>query len=178
MGKADDNIDELLKLTIVDKSAEARKKKAETLDKTSHDEEQLAKNQEKEEEVPTLKEVLRKQATEDDLPFSKNLSLSKILGGDILNTKIIRNQIWVVVLVAVFIFMYIANRYSVQKDMIEIDRLQKELVDAKYRALSSNSQITERSRESRVLELLKTNEDSVLKIPNQPPYIIQVPDNE
>jgi hypothetical protein len=122
--------------------------------------------------------VLRKQATEDDLPFSKNLSLSKILGGDILNTKTIRNQIWVVVLVAVFIFMYIANRYSVQKDMIEIDRLQKELVDAKYRALSSNSQITERSRESRVLELLKTNEDSVLKIPNQPPYIIQVPDNE
>jgi cell division protein FtsL len=178
MGKADDNIDELLKLTIVDKSAEARKKKAEAQDKTSHDEEQLAKNQEKEEEVPTLKEVLRKQATEDDLPFSKNLSLSKILGGDILNTKTIRNQIWVVVLVAVFIFMYIANRYSVQKDMIEIDRLQKELVDAKYRALSSNSQITERSRESRVLELLKTNEDSVLKIPNQPPYIIHVPDNE
>jgi hypothetical protein len=56
-----------------------------------------------------------------------------------------------------------------------IDKLQKELKDAKYKALSSSSQLTERSRESKVLEILQNNKDSVLKIANQPPYIIDVP---
>ena len=77
--------------------------------------------------------------------------------------------------VVLFIIIYISNRYSVQKDLIEIDRLQKELSDAKYRSLSSSSQLTERSRESHVLEILKTNKDSVLKISSRPPFIINVP---
>ena len=63
-----------------------------------------------------------------------------------------------------------------QKDLIEIDQLQKELQDAKYKALSSSSQITEKSRESNVLEMLKNNKDSVLHIATQPPYIINVPE--
>ena len=51
-----------------------------------------------------------------------------------------------------------------------------ELIDAKYRALSSSSQLTERCRESHVLDLLKNNQDSILKIASQPPYIINVPE--
>ena len=129
-----------------------------------------------EEEAPTLKEIIREQATEDELPLSKNFTLRKILGGDILTTSTIRRQIWVFMLITFFMIVYISNRYSCQQDRIEIDNLQKELQDAKYRALSSNSQLTEKSRESHVLELLKSNKDSVLKIANQPPYIINVPD--
>ena len=72
--------------------------------------------------------------------------------------------------------MYIANRYSVQNDLIEIDKLQNKLQDARYKALSSSSSLTEKSRESHVLELLKNNKDSVLKIASQPPYIINVPE--
>ena len=42
-----------------------------------------------EEEAPTLKEIIREQATEDELPLSKNFTLRKILGGDILTTSTI-----------------------------------------------------------------------------------------
>ncbi|MBR6493731.1 MAG: hypothetical protein IKT22_00455, partial [Prevotella sp.] len=59
-------------------------------------------------------------------------------------------------------------------DLITIDKLQKELKDAKYKALSSSSQLTEKTRESKVLEILQNNKDSVLKIPNQPPYVIRL----
>ena len=38
------------------------------------------------------------------------------------------------------------------------------------------SQLTEKSRESNVMEILKTNQDSVLKIAKQPPYIINIPE--
>lgn len=126
-------------------------------------------------EAPTLKEVIQEQATEEDSPQAKNFTLMKILGGDILNTQAIRRQIWVILLIAFFLVLYISNRYSVQQDLIEIDNLQKELQDAKYKALSTGSQLTEQSRESYVLELLKTNKDSTLKMSSQPPYIINVP---
>lgn len=123
-----------------------------------------------------LKQIIAEQAIEGEAPLSSNLSLRKILGGDILTARIIRRQIWLVILVVFFVIIYISNRYSIQKDLIEIDQLQKELQDAKYKALSSSSQITEKSRESNVLEMLKNNKDSVLHIATQPPYIINVPE--
>lgn len=131
-----------------------------------------------EEEGASLKDVIIQNATEDDAPLSKNITLNKILGGDILTSATIRRQIWVFLLMAFFTLIYISNRYSCQQDLIEIDKLQERLQDAKFKALSSSSQMTERSRESNVLELLKNNSDSTLKTPSQPPYIITVPEDK
>ena len=124
----------------------------------------------------TLKEVIEEQATEDEAPQSRTFPLRKILGGDILNTRFMRQQVWLFLLIALFVVIYIANRYSCQQDIIEIDQLQGELKDAKFKALSSNSKLTEKSRQSNVLDMLKNNKDSTLKLPTQPPYIITVPD--
>ena len=131
-----------------------------------------------EEDGLSLQEVIKEQVIEDERPLSRTLSLRKILGGDILNTAAIRRQIWLFILIAFFFVVYIANRYSCQHDIIEIDRLQTELQDAKYKALSSKGQLTEKSRESNVLNLLKNNKDSVLKIASQPPYIITIPESK
>lgn len=133
---------------------------------------------EKEQErvADTFKEAIQEQAREDEQPSSVNFTLRKILGGDILSGELIRSQIWLIVLIVFFIILYISNRYSVQKDLLEIDRLNTQLKDMKHKALSSSSQLTEKCRESHVLEMLKNNQDSTLKMPNQPPYIISVPE--
>ena len=128
------------------------------------------------EEQPSFKEVIEQQATEEEAPQSSNLTLRQILGGDLLLKRFIRDQIWVIMLITLFTIIYISNRYSCQQDLIEIDQLQKDLQNAKYKTLSVSSELTEKCRESHVLELLKNNEDSVLKIPNQPPYIINIPE--
>ena len=128
------------------------------------------------EEPSSLREAIKETATEDEAPQSKNFTLRKILGGDILSTQTIRSQIWVILLITAFLIIYISNRYSCQQDLIQIDKLQKELQDAKYKALASSSQLTEKCRESHVLDMLKANNDSLLKIANQPPYIIKVPE--
>ena len=124
----------------------------------------------------SLKEVIAKQAIEEEESGSVSFTLRKILGGDILTAQIIRKQIWLFMLIVFFIIIYISNRYSIQKDLIELDQLQKELQDTKYRALSTSSQITEKSRESNVLNMLKHSKDSTLHIATQPPYIINVPE--
>lgn len=126
----------------------------------------------------TLKEVLVSQAHEGEHIAPSKLNLKKILGGDIFNTQFMRRQIYLILLIVAFVIVYISNRYTVQKDLIEIDKLRTELQDAKYRTLSSSSKITEKSRESKVIEALQTNQDSVLKIPAQPPFIVNIPETD
>ena len=134
------------------------------------------RRKEEETEVKILEAAIAEQAREDEQPQSSNFTLRKILGGDILSTHILRNNIWLIIVIVGFIIVYISNRYSVQKYLLEIDKLNTELEDAKYRALSSSSQLTEKSRESHILELLKNRKDSVLKMSDRPPYIINVPE--
>lgn len=131
-----------------------------------------------EEGAPSLRTIIRQQAIEDELPLTKNVTLGKILGGEMLNTQFLRQQIWAIVLITLFIIVYISNRYKCQQNLIKIDNLQSELEDAKYRALSSSSDLTQQTRESKVLERLHNDKDSTLHIPTQPPYIITIPNQE
>lgn len=131
-----------------------------------------------EEGAPSLRTIIRQQAIEDELPLTKNVTLGKILGGEMLNTQFLRQQIWVIVLITLFIIIYISNRYKCQQNLIKIDNLQSELEDAKYRALSSSSDLTQQTRESKVLERLHNDKDSTLHIPTQPTYIITIPNQE
>lgn len=123
-----------------------------------------------------LRKAIADQAREDERPHSSNFTLAKILGGDILTAQTLRNNIGLMLLIVGFIVVYITNRYKVQKDLLEIDKLNTELEDAKYKALSISSTLTEKSRESHVLESLKNGPDSALKQSDRPPYIIEVPD--
>ena len=125
-----------------------------------------------------LQEAIREQATEDEAPLSASVTLRKILGGDFLTAEVLRRQIGVIILIAFMTMIYVSNRYSCQQDMLEIDKLKEELKDAKYKALAVSSDLTEMCRESNVLKMLRNGADSVLQIPSQPPYIINIPENE
>jgi hypothetical protein len=88
----------------------------------------------------------------------------------------VRSQIWLLVLIVGFTIFYVAFRYQCQQDLLTIDKKENELKDAKFRALSSSSELTEKCRESHVLDLLKKSNDSLLHQADQPPYIIQIPE--
>jgi len=123
-----------------------------------------------------LKEIKQNVSEDDNMPVG-TLTLRKILGGDILSADLVRRNIWPLVLVVFFTVVYVAIRYQCQQDIIQIDKMERELKDAKYKALSSSSTLTERCRESQVLKVLRENHDSLLQISDQPPYIINVPEN-
>ncbi len=130
----------------------------------------------KEEPTQSTLDQIRQAAKEDDSQPVGTLTLRTILGGDILTADFMRRQIWLFVLIMLFTVVYVAFRYQCQQDMITIDRLEKELLDAKYKALSSSSNLTEKCRESHVLEVLRQNHDSLLHVSGHPPYIINVPE--
>ena len=126
-----------------------------------------------------LKETLKKikeTVSEEDPKPSSQLNLRTILGGDLLTSEMVRSQIWLFVLIVAFSTVYVAFRYQCQQDMLTIDKMEQQLKDAKFRALSSSSRLTEKCRESHVLEILKQKKDSLLHQADQPPYIIEVPE--
>ena len=59
------------------------------------------------EEGPSLKEVIQGKAIEEEEPLSSKFTLSKILGGDILNTSAIRRQVPLLILITFFIIIYV-----------------------------------------------------------------------
>lgn len=121
-------------------------------------------------------QMIKDTVSEEGPRLTPTLTLRTILGGDFLTADMVRRNIWLFVLMVIFTIVYVAVRYQCQQDMISIDKLEKELLDAKYKALSSSSTLTEKCRESHVLNALKQNKDSLLHIADQPPYIINVPE--
>lgn len=129
--------------------------------------------------APSLQQIIREQTLEEDTPLSKSdFSLRKVIGGDILMAEVVRRQVWLFILITFFLIVYISQRYSYDKYITEIANLETELLDAKNKALSSTSELTESTRQSKILELLKAQNDSTLHIADRPPYIIQVDEDE
>lgn len=123
-----------------------------------------------------LKEIKQSVSEDDTLPVG-TITLRKILGGDFLSAELVRHNIWMLILIVFFMVVYVAFRYQCQQDLILIEKKKAELKDAKYKALSSSSMLTERCRESQVLKKLRQNQDSLLRVSDQPPYIINIPES-
>lgn len=127
------------------------------------------------EKTSSAYEQLKERTTEDDDDMTGTLTLRQILGGDHL-LVFVRHHVWLILLIVLLTTVYVGFRYQCQKDVIEISDLEKVLTDAKYKALASSSNLTELCRQSNVLKVLRENNDSLLRISDQPPYIINIPE--
>lgn len=116
-------------------------------------------------------EDTRQSNATDKQKVKRRTSWKSIVGGDILATDFIRRQTKLMVLIMVLIIFYIHNRYACQQQMIEIDKLKKELTDIKYDALTRSSELMEKSRQSRIEEYISTRQ-SDLQTSTNPPYLV------
>lgn len=112
------------------------------------------------------------QSKEDHTASPKHMSIRSILGGDILANNFFKRQTNLLLLIMVLTILYIDNRYSSQQELIEIDKLKKDLIDIKYDALTRSSELMEKSRQSRIEEYIST-EESHLETATSRPYLIK-----
>ena len=130
----------------------------------------------------TKEQTLAKDGTEknefDDKLNSFGKMLKKSLSGDVLAKDAIKSQTGVIILVAIILIFTTSNRYSCQQSHIKEAALKRELSEAKNKAFSSFSLLTEKSRRSKLIEGLKARNDSSLQIAEQPPYIVEIPQDE
>ena len=123
----------------------------------------------------TLEDIMEQEAHESETQPPSNFSLSRTLGGAIL-AHVIQSQIKLVLLITLFLIIYITCRYQCQQKMVEIDRMEQQLTSIRYKATVVTSFLTEKSRESNIMDMLEQKGDSTLQIPKDPPYKINVPE--
>lgn len=99
----------------------------------------------------------------------KRLSLLYILGGGILKEDFIVKHTRMIVLIVILLFFFIGNRYTCLQKLKEIDRLQQQLRDVRFEALSISSTLTGQSRQSQV-ESLVEEQGIELESAKTPPY--------
>ena len=99
-------------------------------------------------------------------------SFVHVFGGSVLTEDFfLRNMRFILVLVVVVI-LFISHRYTMLQGMSDVERLQQELKDVKYEALTISSSLTEASRQG---EIEKRVEEAGLdlKVSNEPVYYIE-----
>ena len=104
-----------------------------------------------------------------DKKKERKITLLYILGGGILKEDFILRHTRMLVLLVVLAFFFIGNRYTCMQKLREIDRLQQELRDARFEALSISSELTGNSRESQI-ELLIEEQGIDLETAKTPAY--------
>ncbi len=146
----------------------------------NHDSASIGNGQEARDAEQQLQETLKwvqETAQDSDTHPGQQFTMKSVLGGDFLTADFMRSQVGVILLVVAFTLIYIGFRYQCQQDMVAIRKLEIQLKDVKNKALAASSTLTEKCRESHVLEMLRQNNDSLLHIADQPPYVIPVPEN-
>lgn len=99
----------------------------------------------------------------------KRLSLLYVLGGGVLKEDFVVKHTKMLALLVLLIFFFIGNRYSCMQKLKEIDKLQQQLKDVRFEALSISSELTGNSRQSQV-ELLIEEQGLDLEGAKTPPF--------
>lgn len=83
------------------------------------------------------------------------------LNGDKLRSQKIREQYPLIGLIVGLVFLYILTGYQSAKQQHRLTDTKKEMLDAKFRYMTISAQLTNSTRQSQVIEVLKENESEV-----------------
>ena len=104
--------------------------------------------------------------------FFEKINPKTILGGEVLNSKFAKKQAGIIILLVVLSFFYTGNRYSCEKQLAKIDKLQKELIKVKYTYLTISSELMTLSRQSKVEKIIQSKGINLEKS-TVPPHSVQ-----
>ena len=79
------------------------------------------------------------------------------LSGDMLRSQKIREQYPLIGLIVGLVFLYILTGYQSAKQQHRLTDTKKEMLDAKFRYMTISAQLTNSTRQSQVIEVLKVN---------------------
>ena len=79
------------------------------------------------------------------------------LNGDKLRSQKIREQYPLIGLIVGLVFLYILTGYQSAKQQLRLTDTKKEMLDAKFRYMTISAQLTNSTRQSQVIEVLKVN---------------------
>ena len=112
-----------------------------------------------------------KEQTEKDSK-KKRLRFSAIINGDVLTQPFVHRQMGLIVIIVVLVVLYEGNRYACQKDIVAIQRAQKELLDLRNESVALGNELMQKCRQSNI-EQRVASANSNLKPATAAPVVIE-----
>ena len=113
----------------------------------------------------------KQQEPKQNKKKAKKRFFMHILGGEIFDEDTISKMANMAILIVGLFLFFTGNRYTCMDKLKEIDRLQHELRDLQFEALSISSELTGNSRQSQI-EMLIEEQGIELEVAKTPPYIL------
>ena len=110
--------------------------------------------------------AIEQLASEED---TVDISLTTIIGGDILATRWFKRQLFFVFVLAILSVLYITNRYAYQQEKIERKKLTQELEDHRKRAIVAECNLIDFCRRKNIEANLS---DTTLRVSTEPCYYL------
>lgn len=101
--------------------------------------------------------------------------LTHIMGGHIFLSDWFTKNALLLVLIVVYSFVYVSNRYEYERELLKISRLTKTRDKLRNNLLTLQSEFSYKSRQTEVEKMLNEKE-SKLKSPTKPVYLIKKED--
>lgn len=121
------------------------------------------------EESRNLRDTILSWVDEEDVQLSSNAWKEVFTGLGLV--AIIRHNWKFLILLIAFIVVYVNLGYQIRDAIVENDRLNQEVLDRRYKALTQSSELRERTLRSRIEQQLA---DTTLRTTTERPYQLPV----
>lgn len=112
--------------------------------------------------------------TEGESEAEESKSLRELVGTLNIDGRWFFQQIPLLLLIVGGFLLMVTSRYQAQQEIIEKEQLQRDVEDWRFRALTRSSELTTRTRQSQIEKQLKLQGDSLLTIPTEPSFTINL----
>jgi len=92
----------------------------------------------------------------EDFSDIKSSTVRDILNGNILTNRFLQKQYGLLIMIAVLAFFYVDNRYYCETQLAKEIEMKKKIQDVKYESLTISAELMQISRQSTVLNLIKS----------------------
>ncbi|MBP5380304.1 MAG: hypothetical protein J6Y39_01045 [Bacteroidaceae bacterium] len=110
--------------------------------------------------------------TEGETESGESKSLKEVVQSMNIDGRWFFQQIPLLLLILLGILLMVTNRYQAQQEIIEKEELQHAVEDWRFRSLTRSSELTTRTRQSKIEERLKALGDTTLAPATEPPFTI------
>jgi hypothetical protein len=121
--------------------------------------------------VAWLKKIINGIVGSEHFSDIKSSSVRDILNGNILTKRFIQKQYGLIIMIAIFAFLYVDNRYYCETQLAKEVELKKSIQDLKYESLTNSAELMQLSRQSTVLQMINDRGVNLIQTAT-PPIVI------
>lgn len=115
---------------------------------------------------------MEQDTTKKQKKYKSRIIINSLISGKIFRSELFIRNTGLLLLISLYAFIYVSNRYITRQEAAQIRELKAQVIDMRYKLLTLQSELSEKSRQSNIEKHIIEN-NSNLKTATRSPFIIK-----